>query len=791
MIKTFLFIVLILVLLILFLKQKKSYIIDSNVRIIEKEILDSNSNTELHVKSAIFDNKSRLHLLTNKGPKIINNDNDNDNGYLRMENNNYIPSIANNVGYYSKTNQVFYILPNGELKFIDNDEKIYAFNELYNIDVNPTDIISIVPFENYTFILLKDKTVFKYCHKTEKVIDEIKDLPNFNYEFLLNDPLYDTIHLVNDKSNIFITYKDSNQKLIERDYSNFFRNKVHIHNFGIVGLSNPTELNNNNNNGVKVDDNGIQTFIIPKTREYTIELVGAGYKKSGKGAKIIKTVNLVKGDVLKFLIGNSGYKMPCCENEYEIKNSILPTKNSCSGSGASAMTLNGKLELIAGGGGGWSSEYVSVPNLCNSTSISKNNDIKKKASFIIPIKKIDFSKPVLIDNIQSFNFTIPKINTNNGRYYTLKEELVDYKITLKKSTKLPISFKINDKYEIRDYNSLEITPDKLFEKIYSNKLFTTLNSKKYQKNTGAKEGFDIKSSNDPILLKKNSYCPKNSESNILFGGFGGGGFASKSKSSYLCNSGGGGGYTGGNCCVSDFNLNTDGTSNTISNLDSKEDILFNQKMLPIPETAACGGTCFTNTELELELPTRYYNFNDAAGYANIYFNDNDNDDDNTNTNNDLKITSFNSKKNIISGKITNLNNCIVKIELEDGIDSIDFEILLYPDENSLKYSEKIIVSCHTNHKNGNWNEIYSYYQNGYPYTSDEIVPKKIRNEDQYLFKYLNNYCLDNKKLATYFTSDSSIKHVQSFNLVENSNNVYIVMKFTGKYKIILLKHKKY
>ena len=185
---------------------------------------------------------------------------------------------------------------------------------------------------------------------------------------------------------------------------------------------------------------------------------------------------------------------------------------------------------------------------------------------------------------------------------------------------MPISFKINDKYEIRDYNSLEITSQKLFEKIYSDKLFTTLNSKKYQKNTGAKEGFDIKSSNNPILLKKNSYFPKNSESNILFGGFGGGGFASKKKSSFLCNSGGGGGYTGGNCCVSDFNLNTDGTSNIISNLDSKEDILFNKKIVPIPETAACGGTCFTNTKLE--MPNRYYNFNDETGYANIYFNDN-------------------------------------------------------------------------------------------------------------------------------------------------------------------------
>ena len=120
--------------------------------------------------------------------------------------------------------------------------------------------------------------------------------------------------------------------------------------------------------------------------------------------------------------------------------------------------------------------------------------------------------------------------------------------------------------------------------------------------------------------------------------------------------------------------------------------------------------------------------------------------------------------------------------------------LLYPDINELKYAKKIDVSCHSvkyNESNKEWNEIYSYYQNGYPYTSDEIVPDKLNIGRQNTIKYLNNFTFENKKnkkkFARYFVSDDTIKHNQSFNLVKDIDNVYIIMKFTGKYKITILK----
>ena len=781
MIKIFLLIAVILVFLILLIKPRQYIFLDSKNKDKSKTEFNSNSNNSLKVKSAVFDNQSNLHLITNYGPKIIRTSNS------RMEINASIPINAEMLGYYAKTNQVFYVFDGNNVKFInDSTDKTFSIDELYNTTESNGKINSIVPFENYTLIAFSD-VIYKYSHTNEKIVDKFEGISDFKYDFILNDPLFDKIHFISDNTNTYKTYLETRENLLHKDYSNFFRNKVHIHNFGIGGLSGPTDLNKSDSDFITIDDNGFQTFTVPETREYIIELLGAGLNNSGKGAKIVRNMNLNKGDKLKFLIGNSGFRMPCCENDFEREKGILPILNSCSGSGASAMTLNGKLELVAGGGGGWSSQYNCPPSICNSVNTSESI----KSEFIIPIESIKFKNPVFFESVKSFNFTIPKVNTSNGKYYTFKEILTDYKILLKKKTKLPLSFTINDKYTISHYNSLEITPCKLFKKIYNDKLFTTLNSSNYQENIGAREGFDIMKSNDPILLKKNSFSPKNEKCNVLYGGFGGGGFASKRLNSYLCNSGGGGGYLGGNCCVSDFKDNIDGTSNKILNIDSREQILFNDKKVPIPETAGCGGTSFINTDLV--LVKRYYNYNDTNGYANIYFSDSPLEK----VNNDLSNINEHScsnekKKDEFKGELLSDSNGIIKIKLDSNKTSkLDLEILLYPDLNELKYAKEIDISCHSvkyNESNKEWNDIYSYYQNGYPYTSDEIVPDKLNIGRQNTIKYLNNFTSENKKkIARYFVNDDTIKHNQSFNLVKDIDNVYIIMKFTGKYKITILK----
>ena len=786
MIKIFLLIAVILVFLILLIKPKQYIFLNSKN---DRNLKTTNIDNSLKVKSAVFDNKSNLHLITNHGPKIIRNTNSKKENKFRMEINTLIQENAEILGYYAKTNQVFYVFEKNSVKFInDSRDKTYSLDELYNINHSNNKINSIVPYENYTLIAFSD-IIYKYCHSVESVVGKFEGISDFNYDFILNDPLYDKIHYINSNTSIYKTHLETRENLLHKDYSNFFRNKVHIHNFGINGLSGPTDLNIPESENITIDDNGFQTFTVPQTREYTIELLGAGLNNSGKGGKIVKNMNLIKGDKLKFLIGNSGFRMPCCENDFERENGVLPLLNSCSGSGASAMTLNGKLELVAGGGGGWSSQYSYPPNICNSVNASES--IKSK--FIISVKSIKFKKSVFFESVESFNFTIPKINTSNGKYYIFKEELTDFKIVLKKHTKLPLSLVINEKYTISEYDSLEITPCKLFKKIYNDKLFTSLNSSDYQENIGAKEGFDIMKSNDPLSLKKNSYSPKNEKHNVLYGGFGGGGFASKRLNSYLCNSGGGGGYLGGNCCVSDFNDNIDGTINKILNLDSREQILFNNKKVPIPETAGSGGTSFINSKLE--LPKRYYNYNDINGYANIYFSNSSRQEVNSDINQNIQEFDClkEREKNEFNGELKSDSNGVIKIKLQKyDTQNINLEILLYPDINQLKYKQEIDISCHSlkdNQSGKEWNEMFSYYQNGYPYTSNEIIPEKIEIGTNNTIRFLNNFTSDNtKKNAKYFLSSDTIKHTQSFNLVKNTDNIYIVMKFTGKYKITILKN---
>ena len=140
MIKIFLLIAVILVFLILLIKPQQYIFLDSKNNNKSKADFNSNNNS-LKVKSAVFDNQSNLHLITNHGPKIIRNNNS------RMEINTSIPVNAEMVGYYAKTNQVFYVFDKNNVKFInDSKDKTFSIDELYNTEIN-SKINSIVPLK--------------------------------------------------------------------------------------------------------------------------------------------------------------------------------------------------------------------------------------------------------------------------------------------------------------------------------------------------------------------------------------------------------------------------------------------------------------------------------------------------------------------------------------------------------------------------------------------------------------------------------------------------------------------
>ena len=181
------------------------------------------------------------------------------------------------------------------------------------------------------------------------------------------------------------------------------------------------------------------------------------------------------------------------------------------------------------------------------------------------------------------------------------------------------------------------------------------------------------------------------------------------------------------------------------------------------------------------LPKRYYNYNDINGYANIYFNNSSRQEVNNNSNINQNIQEFEclkeKEKNEFNGELKSDSNGIIKIKLQKhDTQNINLEILLYPDINELKYKQEIDISCHSlkyNQSGKEWNEMFSYYQNGYPYTSNEIIPEKIEIGTNNTIKFLNNFTSDNtKKNAKYFLSSDTIKHTQSFNLVKNTDNIY-------------------
>ena len=98
--------------------------------------------------------------------------------------------------------------------------------------------------------------------------------------------------------------------------------------------------------GNVTSNNGIQEWQIPETGQYTIKAYGAsggsggvrtGYASGGKGARVVGTINLNQGDVLRILVGQQG---------------TSHSNWAGSGGGGSFVTKNNNPLIIAGGGGG-------------------------------------------------------------------------------------------------------------------------------------------------------------------------------------------------------------------------------------------------------------------------------------------------------------------------------------------------------------------------------------------------------------------------------------------------------
>ena len=144
----------------------------------------------------------------------------------------------------------------------------------------------------------------------------------------------------------------------------------------IAGLSNVTQDDSwKNNTSYFNNDSGIQLFTVPVDGSYTIRAVGAQggsagpnrSVKGGYGASIQGTFDLLKGTVLKILVGQGGRSINTSSDDSDAANS--------GGGGGSFVWIGSSptYPLVAAGGGGGSSRGEPFTTNMNATAGTETN----------------------------------------------------------------------------------------------------------------------------------------------------------------------------------------------------------------------------------------------------------------------------------------------------------------------------------------------------------------------------------------------------------------------------------
>jgi len=364
---------------------------------------------------------------------------------------------------------------------------------------------------------------------------------------------------------------------------------------------------------------------------YRITCIGGGIESGGKGGLIFNDIKLKKNDILKFVVGKKGNRLPVKSKLFNMNtlNNLpnIPNTGSCSGAGATSLYKDKELLMIAGGGGGWSSEIINGPTICNSVAYLENNKNKNKPNLFLPIKKIvifssnDKEKRYKI-KVNKFDVKVlgleeiildineyPKINNKKSsvaKYEThlsnfnekanieiiFNEPICDYKIDLdfevnvsefdiinnNKIFKDHINSKIvfydeqNRSYEISNFNDNFnagiITSETLLNYFSNNNLPNIEYNNDLVKNGASKSKYNKDSD---FVTKSNRLFYLDNAYKIC-----GGGFATSNKFNTLNTCGGGGGYKGG------------------KSISLTEDYNYKNIRFPIDYVAACGGTSYIN-----------------------------------------------------------------------------------------------------------------------------------------------------------------------------------------------------
>ena len=624
----------------------------NNVEIDSEMLLEIPSD----IDTLTNDNYGNIHIFKNNnywklvGGKLSESKNINKNWNIPKDWNNIDVVTwdnSNNDIVFIKNNKV-YTNKNG---VIQKEQELYDYwRGLSKNDRNFDSILNV----NNTILFVNKNKYIEYDNVNNKKIRSgyLKDKFNgFNFNSIDGMFLNKSEHNLNDPSGSINFVKGNKYYRYNSSENNLDVNGIFF-NTGVVEPNyikyNFTTLGNNgvfppkNTDNTKYTDkvvsikNGIQSWIVPRDSNYRILCMGAGKPNGGFGAKVFNDLRLKKGDRVDVLVGQSGSNLPMANIANDSK---LNKMGSSSGSGASYVWINNKLALVAGGGGGWSSEIHKPPESCNAMEYDEDA-VPVNGKVHIPIKKIlitcenvnNHSKIILNDfsiNEKS-NFNDLQIKENPSLNETIKKSflgettysktppvielefndyLIDYSIdvdfdvlTNKTSGKNSVVSDIvrvfgtdGDVYTIYDfnkkYNGRGITAELLLsEKLGYIPRCVERNNQLINDNQ-AHSGGNIDNPSKKSIIQSND---KNTI--VINGGFGGGGAVSCQKSNLnFSNCGGGGGFLGGNSGVSNITEDINGNKYEFKTINEREIEINtgeNKVRVKIPYVSASGGTSY-------------------------------------------------------------------------------------------------------------------------------------------------------------------------------------------------------
>ena len=605
-------VILVIILGILFFlvyKRTERFIPDFSTLIKEgRKRENENYKVLTNIDNICQDGLSITHILQGRTHYVLKNGLPEKHIYLKDK--IELPNHWTGVDLLAKhTNNRLFVLKDTNLYFTDDFNTTYELSDLY-----PN-----IPSKSYKGIIqLIDETLFFH---DSNIITYNNENKTYTTESLPSG-------IPRDYSRVFIFYPEPEPVLIFIRNNHYFRynikdkqvlNKVGIKFSGYFPLKSDiiefTPLGNKGLFGPRSNDilktkedvfikDGVQEMTVTKNEEgtYRMEVLGAGQKNGGFGARIFTEISLKVGDKLKIAVGQSGTRLPCQETHDESIKNNLNRLASASGSGGTSVKLNNNLLLIAGGGGGFSSGLFAVPENCHASLTNKPLD----SLVSIPIMKVVFKTPPKM-------FTVSGNNTRfTKRYQTefiFKEPLIDYVIDFTQQKMEDVTLvDLNGNMIKIDGSITRLTPVIVLVQAIKYTPLSLRNCKEPVKNMFCNEG-------NSLLENKNVNATGSMEkidgNVIVYGGFNGGGVASMNIKTAIPHCGGGGGATGGNSALNDFSIDNMGNNHRVVSLNDNNLLIDDKITIHTPVTVGSGGSSYIDSSLENSKINN--KFNDTYG----------------------------------------------------------------------------------------------------------------------------------------------------------------------------------